>query len=94
MLESDRRRWGEDDARLAGAAGSTSGGVREYGGGLLLGALILPTAVVRRPRGWIFRGLGELLTVCERRQGVVLGGRESEDRGKLGLVWRAWSGVN
>ena len=68
--------------------------MREYGGGLLLGALILPTVVVRRPRAWVFRGLGGSLRVCERRQGVVLGGREGEDRGELGLLRRAWSGVN
>lgn len=40
-----RRRWGEDAARFATVAfvvarGCTSGGVSEYGGGLLLGALM------------------------------------------------------
>ena len=40
------RRWGDDAARGGGAEamlGGMSGGVSEYGGGLLLGALIVLT---------------------------------------------------
>ena len=83
------RRWGDDTARGGGAEvmlGGMSGGVSEYGGGLLLGALIV-LAEARRSRA----------RACPQRCATGVGVRDSFEAGmtaknklKLMLVLRSF----
>lgn len=75
------RRWGDDTARGGGAEvmlGGMSGGVSEYGGGLLLGALIVLTEG-RRSRARVRRVPPK---VCDRGRGAGLlrGGDEGKEQ--------------
>ena len=74
-----------------GGAG-TSGGVSEYGGGLLLGGALMVSMVgVEWSRARVLLRGGEEPTVCERRRGVRggalgddLDGGEGTERGECG----------
>ena len=76
----------------------TSGGVSEYGGGLLLGTLIFPLEGARLGRARVLRGVGVLQKVVDLRRGV--GGSEfgDEDGSELWAIGeearRACRGVN